>query len=126
MASIASATSCCLAGSRSSVSSPPQAETARAAAASTTEANLIGRRYPLPPLSRPTLTALAGQAARDRRLGGADVLDAARGKREQLVERRTRQRRALRRGLDFHEAAVARHHDVRVHLCGGVLRVVEV
>ena len=38
------------------------------------------------------------------------------GQRQQLVERRARERRALGRGLDLDEAAVAGHHHVRVHL----------
>ena len=45
---------------------------------------------------------------------------------EQLVEMRARQRGALGGGLDLDEVPVAGHHDVRVHLRGGILGVIQV
>ena len=48
------------------------------------------------------------------------------GEREQVVEVRARERRALGGRLDLDEAAVAGHDDVRVDLGAGVLGVVEV
>ena len=49
-----------------------------------------------------------------------------RRERQQLVEVRARERRALGRRLHLDQAAVAGHHDVRVDLGGRVLGVVEV
>ena len=54
------------------------------------------------------------------------AVDAAGRQREQLVEVRARERRALGGRLHLDQPAVAGHHDVRVDLGGRVLAVVEV
>src|SRR2546423_10626348 len=59
---------------------------------------------------------------RDRALlGRAQRLDAGGGEREQVVEVRARQRRALGGGLHLHERPVAGHHDIGIHLGDRVL-----
>src|SRR4051794_12059870 len=63
-----------------------------------------------------------GRAER-RLLRLAQPLDARLTQREQLVQRRARERGALGRGLHLDQPAVAGHHDVRVHLGGRVLGV---
>src|SRR5918999_5322589 len=69
---------------------------------------------------------LAGRRAHRFLLRGAEALDARGGEREQLVERRARERCALGGGLDLHQAAVTGNHHVGVDLGGRVLGVVEV
>ena len=59
-------------------------------------------------------------------LDRAQALDPVLGEREQLVEVRARERRALGGRLDLDEAAVAGHDDVGVDLRARVLGVVEV
>src|SRR3954468_17271725 len=59
-------------------------------------------------------------------LGLAELGDAGLGECEQVVERRARERRALRGRLNLDEAAVAGHDDVGVDLGGRVLGVVQV
>ena len=59
-------------------------------------------------------------------LRGAQAFDAGLREREQLVEVGARERRALRRGLDLDQPALAGHDDVRVDLRARVLGIVEV
>src|SRR5918992_5775664 len=60
------------------------------------------------------------------RLRGAQPFDAVLGQRQQLVQVRARERRALGGRLHLDQPAVAGHDDVRVDLGGRVLAVVEV
>ena len=77
-------------------------------------------------LTRPA-PAQGGWCLLDHRgLDRTQPLDAVGGECQQLVEMGPRQGRALGRGLNLHQPAVAGHHDVRVHFRGGVLGVVEV
>ena len=77
-------------------------------------------------VARTSLTA-AGAAMRRAPATRAQLARCPlRGEREQLVEVRARQRRALGGRLDLDEPALAGHDDVRVDLGGRVLGVVEV
>src|SRR3954447_21076873 len=60
------------------------------------------------------------------RLQVADLRDAALCKRQQLVERFTRERVALRSGLHLDETAVTGHDDVHVGIGVRVFRIVEI
>src|SRR2546428_5059606 len=95
----------------------------------------ISRSAPIAPPRTPARTMRSRTSAQERsgtdRLHGAalrspDLLDPGRGEIEQLVELRPVEGRTLRRRLYLDQPPVARHDDVHVHLCGGVLLVVEV
>src|ERR671939_18760 len=59
-------------------------------------------------------------------LCGCDLLDSESRELQELVQLRAHERRPLGRCLHLDECAVAGDDDVHVHLCNGVLRIVEV
>ena len=99
--------------------SPPAPAAVRTPAACAGFGSRAAARRPPAPVSPPLAATACSCSGLQRR-------DPVGGQRQQVVQMRAGERRALGRRLHLDEPAVAGHHDVRVDLGGRVLGVVEI